>query len=125
MYVILLIGTDECLVKSVVNRVAVQLAKAMKEKGMALLVNHGISEEKVCLIHSIIFLNEKCSLIKLFTLFSPIQLKTAYHYFDEFCKLDEQTKELYLRKSGEGNHGYIKVGIFYSVWLVRTELIFN
>lgn len=44
---LLLIGTDECLMKSVVNRVAVQLAKAMKEKGMAMLVNHGISEEKV------------------------------------------------------------------------------
>lgn len=46
-YLLLLIGTDECLMKSVVNRVAVQLAKAMKEKGMAMLVNHGISEEKV------------------------------------------------------------------------------
>jgi isopenicillin N synthase-like dioxygenase len=34
-------------VKSVVNRVAVQLAKALQNKGMALLVNHGISEEKV------------------------------------------------------------------------------
>jgi hypothetical protein len=27
--------------------VAVQLAKALQNKGMALLVNHGISEEKV------------------------------------------------------------------------------
>ncbi|KAL7016670.1 hypothetical protein ACKWTF_010087 [Chironomus riparius] len=76
-------GTDECLMKSVVNRVAVQLAKAMKEKGMAMLVNHGISEEK---------------------------LKIAYHYFDDFCKLDEKTKELYLRKSENGNHGYVKPG---------------
>lgn len=33
--------------KSVVNRVAIQLAKALQTKGMALLVNHGISEEKV------------------------------------------------------------------------------
>lgn len=40
-------GTEECPVKSVVNRVAVQLAKALQNKGMALLVNHGISEEKV------------------------------------------------------------------------------
>ena len=47
LLLLLLIGTDECLMKSVVNRVAVQLAKAMKEKGMAMLVNHGISEEKV------------------------------------------------------------------------------
>lgn len=33
--------------KSVVNRVATQLQKAMREKGIAFLVNHGISEEKV------------------------------------------------------------------------------
>lgn len=30
-----------------VNRVAVQLQKALSEKGLAMLVNHGISEEKV------------------------------------------------------------------------------
>lgn len=42
-----LVGTEECPVKSVVNRVAVQLAKALQNKGMALLVNHGISDEKV------------------------------------------------------------------------------
>jgi len=34
-------------VKSVVNRVGHQLKKALSEKGMALLVNHGISDEKV------------------------------------------------------------------------------
>jgi len=34
-------------VKSVVNRVGHQLQKALSEKGMALLVNHGISDEKV------------------------------------------------------------------------------
>lgn len=41
-------------VKSVVNRVGHQLQKALSEKGMALLVNHGIADEKVspksCLI---------------------------------------------------------------------------
>lgn len=42
-------GIEECPVKSVVNRVAIQLAKALQTKGMALLVNHGISEEKVCI----------------------------------------------------------------------------
>lgn len=40
-------GTDECPVKSVVNRVATQLERALHEKGLAFLVNHGISEEKV------------------------------------------------------------------------------
>lgn len=52
---------------------------------MAMLVNHGISEEK---------------------------LKTAYHYLDDFCKLSDETKELYLRKSENGNHGYVKVFSF-------------
>lgn len=44
-------GTDECPVKSVVNRVATQLEKALHEKGVAFLVNHGISEEKVIISH--------------------------------------------------------------------------
>lgn len=43
----LFIGTEECPKKSVVNRVASQLQKALREKGIAFLVNHGISEEKV------------------------------------------------------------------------------
>lgn len=46
-------GTEECPVKSVVNRVAIQLAKALQTKGMALLVNHGISDEKVFIIAQI------------------------------------------------------------------------
>lgn len=40
-------GTEEIPKKSVVNRVASQLQKALREKGIAFLVNHGISEEKV------------------------------------------------------------------------------
>uniref|UniRef100_A0A182FAX9 Uncharacterized protein n=1 Tax=Anopheles albimanus TaxID=7167 RepID=A0A182FAX9_ANOAL len=40
-------GTEECPIRSVVNRVGHQLHKALAEKGIALLVNHGISEEKV------------------------------------------------------------------------------
>lgn len=40
-------GTEEIPKKSVVNRVAMQLQKALCEKGIAFLVNHGISEEKV------------------------------------------------------------------------------
>lgn len=40
-------GTEEFPKKSVVNRVAMQLQKALCEKGIAFLVNHGISEEKV------------------------------------------------------------------------------
>lgn len=40
-------GTEEVPVKSVVNRVASQLHRAMSERGLAVLVNHGIPEEKV------------------------------------------------------------------------------
>lgn len=40
-------GTEECPIRSVVNRVGHQLHKALSEKGIALLVNHGISEDKV------------------------------------------------------------------------------
>ena len=43
----LLPGTDDCPVKSVLNRVATQLQKAINDKGIAFLVNHGISEDKV------------------------------------------------------------------------------
>ncbi|XP_031618575.1 1-aminocyclopropane-1-carboxylate oxidase-like [Contarinia nasturtii] len=73
-------GTEECPKKSVVNRVASQLQKALCEKGIAFLVNHGISEEK---------------------------LKTAWLHLDDFCKLPNDTKELYMRKAPD-NHGYIK-----------------
>lgn len=38
------------------------------------------------------------------------QLKTAYSHLDDFCKLPEETKELYLRSSETGNHGYVKPG---------------
>ncbi|XP_052865702.1 uncharacterized protein LOC128272031 [Anopheles cruzii] len=75
-------GTEECPIRSVVNRVGHQLHKALVEKGIALLVNHGISEEK---------------------------MKHAYGHLDDFCKLSDTTKETYLRQ-GETNHGYIKPG---------------
>jgi len=75
-------GTDEHPVKSVVNRVACQLQKALSEKGIAFLVNHGILEEK---------------------------LKAAWAHLDDFCKLPTDTKELYIRKAPD-NHGYVKPG---------------
>ncbi|XP_063704109.1 uncharacterized protein LOC134833642 isoform X2 [Culicoides brevitarsis] len=73
-------GTEEIPHKSVVNKVAQQLQKALTEKGFALLVNHGIQEEK---------------------------LKYAYELLDEFCKLPEDVKEKYLR-NGNHNQGYVK-----------------
>jgi len=75
-------GTDERPSRSVVNRVAVQLHKALTEKGLALLVNHGICEDK---------------------------LQSAWSYLDNFCDLPTDVKEVYIRK-GDDNHGYVKPG---------------
>lgn len=38
------------------------------------------------------------------------QLKIAYSHLDDFCKLPEDTKELYLRNTETGNHGYVRPG---------------
>jgi hypothetical protein len=40
-------GTVDAPCKSTVRRVAAQLHRALSEKGLALLVNHGIPEDKV------------------------------------------------------------------------------
>ncbi|XP_030242459.1 1-aminocyclopropane-1-carboxylate oxidase-like isoform X2 [Drosophila navojoa] len=74
--------TEEVPVKSVVNRVGHQLQKALSEKGMALLVNHGISDEK---------------------------LKTAWDHLDDFVDLEADVKQLYIRSDGD-NHGYVSPG---------------
>ena len=37
-------------------------------------------------------------------------MKIAYSHLDDFCSLPEATKELYLRNSDTGNHGYVKPG---------------
>lgn len=77
-------GTDDRPSRSVVNRVAIQLHKALTEKGLALLVNHGICEDK---------------------------LQSAWSYLDDFCDLPTDVKEVYIRK-GDDNHGYVKPGQF-------------
>ncbi|KAL9899351.1 uncharacterized protein ACN427_007063 isoform 1-T4 [Glossina fuscipes fuscipes] len=76
-------GTEECPVRSVVNRVGQQLHKALSEKGLALLVNHGIADEK---------------------------LKTAWDHLDDFVDLPTDVKEHYIR-TGEDNHGYVSPGL--------------
>jgi len=75
-------GTDDRPSRSVVNRVAIQLHKALSEKGLALLVNHGICEDK---------------------------LQSAWSYLDNLCDLPTDVKEVYIRK-GDDNHGYVKPG---------------
>jgi len=74
---------DVSFAKADVNQLAVELRNAFQTKGMALLVNHGVSEEK---------------------------LKMAHSYFGDFCKLPEDIREIYLRKIETGNHGYVKPG---------------
>jgi len=64
------------------TRVATQLNKALSEKGLAFLVNHGISEEK---------------------------LKVAWTYLDDFCELPTEVKEHYIRQK-DANHGYVEPG---------------
>ncbi|XP_075148921.1 uncharacterized protein LOC142222592 [Haematobia irritans] len=76
-------GIEECPVKSVVTRVGHQLHKALTEKGLALLVNHGICDEK---------------------------LKTAWDHLDDFVDLPTDIKEHYIR-SGDDNHGYVSPGV--------------
>lgn len=75
-------GTERCPQKGVVKQVATKLVRALSEKGLALLVNHGIPECK---------------------------LKAAYRALDEFCELPEATKNKYERDSTT-KHGYVKPG---------------
>lgn len=78
-------GTERCPQKGVVKQVATKLVRALSEKGLALLVNHGIPECK---------------------------LKAAYRALDEFSELPEETKSKYQRdSSSKSNHGYVKPGM--------------
>lgn len=75
-------GTDQRPSRAVINRVAAQLQKALTEKGIVFLVNHGICDDK---------------------------MQTAWSYLDQFCDLPADTKDAYIRKDNN-NHGYIKPG---------------
>ncbi|XP_026764759.1 uncharacterized protein LOC113523090 [Galleria mellonella] len=77
------IGTDVCPMKSVVRRIGQQLFSALSTKGLAMLVNHGIAEEK---------------------------LKAMYSDLDNFCALPEGCQAQYLRKP-DSNHGYLRPGM--------------
>lgn len=71
-------GIDERPSRSVINRVAMQLQKALTEKGIAFLVNHGISDDR---------------------------LQKAWQFLDNFCELPTEVKEHYIC-NGSTNHGY-------------------
>lgn len=77
------IGTDVCPMKSVVRRIGQQLFAALNGKGLAMLVNHGIADEK---------------------------LKAVYADLDNFCALPEGSQDQYLRNP-VSNHGYVKPGM--------------
>ncbi|XP_026484570.1 uncharacterized protein LOC113392378 [Vanessa tameamea] len=77
------IGTDVCPMKSVVRRIGQQLFAALNNKGLAMLVNHGIADEK---------------------------LKAVYADLDNFCALPEGCQAQYLRNPAS-NHGYVKPGM--------------
>ncbi|XP_008211207.1 2-oxoglutarate-dependent dioxygenase gloF isoform X3 [Nasonia vitripennis] len=76
-------GTERCPQKGVVKQVASKLVQALSEKGLALLVNHGIPDCK---------------------------LKAVYRAMDEFCELPEESRNKYERVS-PSNHGYVKPGM--------------
>ncbi|XP_031774053.1 UPF0676 protein C1494.01 isoform X2 [Apis florea] len=75
-------GTERCPQKGVVKQVSSKLVRALSEKGLALLVNHGIPECK---------------------------MKAAYRAFDTFCELSEDVRTKYERNP-MGNYGYVKPG---------------
>ncbi|KAL4706819.1 hypothetical protein ACJJTC_010053 [Scirpophaga incertulas] len=77
------IGTDVCPMKSVVRRIGQQLFAALNDKGLAVLVNHGIAEGK---------------------------LKAVYADLDNFCALPEGCQAQYLRNPSN-NHGYVRPGM--------------
>ncbi|KAI5642472.1 2OG-Fe(II) oxygenase superfamily domain-containing protein [Phthorimaea operculella] len=76
-------GTDTCPMKSVVRRIGQQLFAALSGKGLAMLVNHGIADEK---------------------------LKAVYADLDNFCALPPECQDHYLRDP-VNNHGYVKPGM--------------
>ncbi|KAG6462103.1 hypothetical protein O3G_MSEX013058 [Manduca sexta] len=69
--------------KSVVRRIGQQLFTALSAKGLAVLVNHGIADEK---------------------------LKSVYADLDNFCALPEGCQAQYLRDP-MSNHGYVRPGM--------------
>ncbi|XP_017007580.2 uncharacterized protein [Drosophila takahashii] len=76
-----IIDLAECI-----ENVADNLRKALSEKGYALLINHGITNEKI---------------------------KTAWEYFDKFVDLPKEVKLSYKRGKAPDaeNHGYVSPGM--------------
>ncbi|KPI95541.1 hypothetical protein RR46_09000 [Papilio xuthus] len=69
--------------KSVVRRIGQQLFAALSGKGLAMLVNHGIADDK---------------------------LKAVYADLDNLCALPEGCRAQYLRNP-VSNHGYVRPGM--------------
>ncbi|KAH8242627.1 hypothetical protein KR032_000670 [Drosophila birchii] len=80
-----IINLENC-VEGGAAAVAQKLRKALSEQGYALLINHGISDEKI---------------------------KVAWEYFDGFVDLPDEVKATYERtKDPDGeNHGYVSPGM--------------
>lgn len=62
------------------DSIVVNLKKALQEKGIVFLVNHGVSNEDI---------------------------HTAWTLFDKFCDLPDEIKDKYIRQPNT-NHGYVK-----------------
>ncbi|XP_015588265.1 2-oxoglutarate-dependent dioxygenase htyE [Cephus cinctus] len=76
-------GTERCPQKGVVKQVGSKLVRALSEKGLALLVNHGIPDCK---------------------------MKAVYRALDSFCELPEEERAKY-KRTLPSNHGYVRPGL--------------
>ncbi|PBC29108.1 hypothetical protein APICC_06636 [Apis cerana cerana] len=113
-------GTERCPQKGVVKQVSSKLVRALSEKGLALLVNHGIPECKVLRFrnsagydnkNSTHHCDEKFDVISFIDIsrILPDEMKAAYRAFDAFCELSEDIRTKYERNP-MGNYGYVKPG---------------
>lgn len=90
--------------ENTIEDVAKNLRKALSEKGYALLINHGISNEKVYNLMNLWSSRTESRIT---------QIKKAWKYFDGFVDLPDEVKLTFERsKAPDGeNHGYVSPGM--------------
>lgn len=94
-----LVGGEASWSEADALRVAAQLHRSMSETGLALLVNHGVSEDK---------------------------LRASYEAMDRFCALPQDTRDAY-RRIPPHQHGYVAPGTerLSEEWIGEIRHTFN
>ncbi|KAE8742338.1 hypothetical protein FOCC_FOCC012138 [Frankliniella occidentalis] len=94
-----LVGGEASWSEADALRVAAQLHRSLSETGLALLVNHGVSEEK---------------------------LRAGYEAMDRFCALPQDTRDAY-RRIPPHQHGYVAPGTerLSEEWIGEIRHTFN